>query len=65
MKKLAFAVAAVLLVAACSGDKKDDAAPAAAAPAAAAPATADTGKKMDSAMKKADTNTMKAPAKKP
>jgi hypothetical protein len=70
MKKIAF-VAAVLALAACSGEKKEDAAPpAAAAPAAAAPA-ADTGMKMDStkmAPAKADSGakkaSMKAPAKK-
>ena len=59
MKRFAL-VAAVLAVSACAGEKKEEAAPAAAAPAAAA---MDTSMKMDSTKK--DTTKMAAPAAAP
>jgi hypothetical protein len=61
MKRITF-VAAVLAIAACSGgEKAPEATPEAQAP-AAAPAPADTGMKMDSTAKMADTAaTKKAP----
>lgn len=58
MKRFAL-VAAVLAIAACSGEKKEEAAPAAAAPAAAAPV--DTAMKMDSTKAAAPAGETKAP----